>query len=58
MVHFTPEAAAEFVKDIEADPTEWWTEIEVRAAREKFMAWTMLEDANWVEAWAKALEEM
>ena len=55
VVHYDPESAAGFVKEIEGDILGWWEKDSVQEACREFLNWQVLEEPGWVDAWRKAL---
>jgi len=52
----TPEAAAKQLIDIYEDPSRWWERSDVQTARQRFVDRYALAQADWAEAWTRALD--
>jgi putative transferase (TIGR04331 family) len=55
IVHYDPESAAVFMKEIETDVLGWWEKDSVKEARRNFLNWQVIEETDWVVAWKTAL---
>lgn len=58
ILHDAPEDAASHVREAWADPSAWWNSGDVQQAREQFVCRFALAQNEWLDEWARTIEDV